>query len=425
MPEYKRKRRGRFSSAPKVNKKRTKKAEPNFDIAMSSAEKEYKPRKNMRVVKGKKLEARRRFKVWASVIGIVLVVFLVCELLLPAGVFETASNSLKLIGAGSYPIELESNNTSTVVSKGSYYYVLSSNSITAFSNSGKKIFTHNHGFENPILKTSKTRALLFDQGKKEVLIFTLGGLESSKTFKHDIKAAAIGDNGTYAVVTSTENYAAQVSVFKKNNEAVYEWFSSVDLVNNVAVAPTGKKIAVSTISTKVGGYNSKVSVLNFKSATPENEKSFENTVVYSLDTTFSGGFSVITANGYNFFRWSNFKNSEYKNEYNAAMFRAGNNSMAVIFNRENDRTDNRIAIFSSNGKLKKAYEFKGVVTDFAVKNGNIYCVCDTKAFVLNRDGKIIKSAECGFGVVKIVPFGNNIIAAVTDNAISKLKLEQE
>ncbi|MBE6787789.1 MAG: hypothetical protein E7537_05520 [Ruminococcaceae bacterium] len=425
MPEYKRKRRGRFSSAPKVTKKRTKKTAEDLNIPMTSAEKQYKPRKNMRVVKGKKLEAKRRFKLWASIIGVVMAVLLICELFMPAGVFETASNTLKLIGGGSYPIDLESNNTSTVVSKGSYYYVLSSNSITAFSNSGKKIFTHSHGFENPVIKTSKTRALVFDQGKKDILIFTLDGLESSKTFKHDIKTAAIGDNGTYAVVTSSENYTAQVSVFKKNNQPVYEWFSSVDLVNNVGVSPSGKKIAVATISSKVGGYNSKVSVLNFKSATPENEKIFENTIVYALDTTFGSGFSVITANSYNFFKWSNFKSKEYKNEYNSAMFRTGNNGLAVVFNRENDKTDNRIAVFSSGGKLKKEFEFKGIITDFAVRNGNIYCVSDTKAYVLGRDGKVIRSGECGFGVVKIVPFGQNIMAVVTDNEINKLKLEQE
>ncbi len=424
MPEYKRKRRGRFKSAPKVNKK-TKKENISRDITMTSAEKEHKPRKNMRVVKGKKLESQRRFKIGACIIGIVAVVLILCQLIMPAGVFETVSNALNLIGGGSYPISLESNDTSTVISKGSYYYVLSSNSLTAFSNAGKKIFTHSHGFENPVLKTSKTRALLFDQGKNDILIFTLSGLKSSKTFKQEIKTAAIGDNGTYAVVTSAENYAAQVSVFKKNDELVYEWFSSEDLVNNVAVAPSGKKIVVSTINSKVGQYNSKVSVFDFKSATPENEKTYENTVVYALDTSFSSGFSVLTSNQYDFIKWSNFKTVEYKNEYNTAMFRAGNNGVAVVYNRDNDKTDNRIAIFSSGGKLKREFEFKGIITDFALRNGNIYCVCDTKAYVLNRDGTIIRSGECGFGAVRIVPMGQNIMAIITDTEINKIKLEQE
>ena len=424
MPEYKRKRRGRLKSAPKV-KQKTKKDDIPYDIPMTPAEKEYKPKKNMRVLKGKKLESQRRFRIGVCVVGIIAVVLVFCQLIMPAGVFETASNAVKLIGGGSYPLNLESNDTIAVVSKGSYYYVLSSNSLSVFSNAGKKVFTHSHGFENPVLKTSKTRALLFDQGKNDILIFTLGGLKTSKTFKQDIKNAAIGDDGTYALVTSAENYAAKVSVFKKNNELVYEWFSSEDLVNNVAVAPSGKKIAVSTIISKVGRYDSEVSVFNFKSSTAENKKTFENTVVYALDTTFTGGFSVLTANQYIFIKWSNFKQNEYKNEYNTAMFGAGNNGVAVVYNRENDKTDNRIAIFSSSGKLKKEFQYKGIITDFALRNGNIYCISDTKAYILNREGEIIRSGECGFGAVRITPMGQNVMAVITDTKINKIKLAEE
>ncbi len=425
MPEYKRKRRGRQKSAPKIAKKRIKKEPVLNDIPMEPSNNEYKPKKNMRVVKGKKLESQRRLRIGMSVAGIIAAVLILCQLVMPAGVFETASNAVKLIGAGGYPISLESNDTATVVSKGSYYYVLSNTSLTAFSNAGKKIFTYSHGFENPVLKTSKTRALLFDQGKNEFLIFTLGGLKTSKTLKQDIKNAAIGDDGTYALVTSAENYTAKVSVYAKNNELVYEWFSSEDLVNNVAVAPSGKKIAVSTIISKVGQYDSEVSVFNFKSATAENKKTFENTVVYTLDTTFSGGFSVLTSNNYIFIKWSNFKFTEYKNEYNTAMFRAGNNGVAVVYNRENDKTDNRIAIFSSGGKLKREFEFKGIITDFALRNGHIYCVSDTKAYVLNRDGTVMRSGECGFGAIRISPLGQNIMAVITDTQINKIKLTEE
>ena len=424
MPEYKRKRRGRFQSAPKIAKKRIKRSTDSSDIKMTSAENKTPKNNTMRVVKGKKLENRRRFKIGSYVVAVVAVVLIICQLIMPAGIIETASNAVNLIGGGSYPLNLESNDTISVVSKGSYYYVLSSTKLTAFTNAGKRVFTHTHGFENPVLRTSKTRALLFDQGKSEVLIFTLSGLEASKTIKQEIVNAAIGENGTYALVTSAENYAAKVSVFKKNNELVYEWFSAEDLVNNVAVAPNGKKIAVSTISSKVGQYNSKVSVLNFKSANALNEKTYENTIVYALDSSFGGGFSVITSNQYNFIKWSNFKTLEYKNEYNTAFFNAGNNGVAVVYNRENDKTDNRIAIFSRSGKLKSELQFKGIITDFALRNGNIYCVSDTKAYILNRQGSILRSGECGFGVVGLAPLGQNMMATVTDNEISKIKLEQ-
>lgn len=424
MAEYKRKRRSTFKAAPKINKKRIKGQNRQDDIKMSP-EYEYKPQKNMRVVRGKKLEAKRKFKVLSTIVAIIVIVLLLCEWLMPAGIVETFSNTVATIGSGSYPLSLESSNTINAVSKGSYYYVLTNSNIEAYSGSGKRIFSHNHGFENPVLKTSQTRALVFSQGGTEALIFTLNGLQDTVEVKNKIKTAAIGDDGTYALVTKADSYAAQVSVYKKNGKLLYEWFSSKDLVNNVAVAPSGKKIAVSTISSAIGSYNSKLLVLGVNSSTAEYEKTYENTVIYTLDTSFTGGFSVLTANKYEFIKWSNFKTNEYTNEYGTDMFRTGNNGMAVVYNRENDKTDNRIAIFSKSGKLKRELQFKGIISDFAFKDGNIYCMSDTKVYILDKNGSVMRSADCGFGAVKICPISQSTAAVITDNTINKIKLEQE
>ena len=424
MAEYKRKKRSAFKTAPKINKSRIKGNNIQRDIKMSS-DNEPVQRKNMRVVRGKRLETKRKLKVVSIALVIIIAVLLICEWLMPAGIGETLATTFATWGTGAYPAALESSNTINAVSKGSYYYVLTNNNIEAYSGSGKRIFSYSHGFENPVLKTSATRAIVFGQDSNQALIFTLNGLKTTVETKKKIKTAAIGDNGTYAIVTTADSYAAQVSVYQKNEKLVYEWFSSKDLVNNVAVAPSGEKIAVSTISSSVGSYNSKLLVFEVDSSKSEYEKTYENTVIYSLDTAFTGGFSVLTANEYDYIKWSNYKVKNYKNEYNTAMFRTGNNGMAVVYNRENDKTDNRIAVFSKSGELKRELQFKGIITDFAFKDGHVYCMSDTKAYILDDDGSVMRSADCGFGAVKICPISQSEIAVVTDNAISEIKLEQE
>lgn len=423
MAEYKRKRRSAFKSAPKMSKKRVKRKDEVENIEMSSTHNKPPVKKDMRVVRGKKFKIQRNNRVLLAALSVIIIVVVICQFIMPAGIVETVSNSLALIGSGGYPLSLEGSDTVNLVSGGSYYYLLSNNSIEGYSSGGKKLFSYTHGFENPVLKTSDTRALVFAQNGNKALIFNLNGLKSSVETKRKIKNAAIGDNGTYAFVTESESYAAQVDVYKKNGELVYEWFSSKDLVNNVAVAPTGKKIAVSTISSNVGTYNSKLSVLSLNSSTPEFEKTYEGTAVFTIDTSFRNGFSVLTANEYNFIRWSNFKTTQYKNEYNTSMFRVGNNGLAVLYNRENDKTDNRFAIFTKNGKLKREIQFKGSITDFAIKNQHIYCTSDTKAYILDNDGSFLRQGECGFGVKRICPLGQSAMAIVTDNTIERIKLE--
>lgn len=425
MAEYRKKRRSKFKTAPKINKKAIKQKDFDEIKMSSSAHENNSEKKKMRVVRGRKFETRRNLKKLGCVLAILIIVIIICHFLIPAGIAETVTTSLKVIGSGSYPISLESGDNLTVISKNSYYYVLSSKNLSAFSNSGKKIFTYSHGLENPVLKTSKTRALLFDQGKNDFLIFTLSGLKYSDKTENEIINAAIGDDGTYAFATFSEKYASQVSVFKSNNKIVYEWFSSENIINNVAVSPRGNKIAVSTIISDVGKYNSAVNVFNFDSATPENQKNYENTVIYSLEAAFSGRFFVATVNEFDYIKWSNFEKTEYKNDYNTAMIRTGNDGIAIVYNRENDKTDNRIAIFSRSGKLKKEIKFKGIINDFVLHNGYICCLSDNKSYILDDNGNVIRSAECGFGAKRISKTGQNTLAVITDSEIFKIKLEQE
>lgn len=428
MPDYKKKRINRFRNTPKKIRKSRVHSEESEDIKMYSGKIEEKPpeeKSNMRVVKGKKLEQRRRFKVIASFVAIVTIVCIVLQLILPVGIIENLQNITSLIGSGSYPIELDSSATLNSVSRSSYYYVLTDTRINAFSNAGKKVFSHAHGFENPVLKTSKTRAVVFNQGKNEYVIYNLKKVIKSATTKSDIITANISDSGTYAIVTQSDTYASAVSVYDKNNKLVYEWYSSEDIVNNIVISPNGKKIAVSTLNAVSGQYTSKVSVLNFNSATPEFTESFTETFIYSLDSMHNSGFSVVTSNNIEFVKWSKYQKTDYKNEYNLSMFRTGSGGTIAVFNRQSDKTDNKIAVFSTSGQLKYEFDFKGIISDIQIAKGHIYCISDTDIYLLGNDGAVLRKAECGFGAVRLTVTGTNLVAVITDNRIDEIKLEQE
>lgn len=54
------------------------------------------------------------------------------------------------------------------------------------------------------MKTSSTRALVFDQGGNEAYIYNLHELKSSINSDAEIINAAVSDSGVYAVVTRSE-----------------------------------------------------------------------------------------------------------------------------------------------------------------------------------------------------------------------------
>ena len=432
MPDYKKKKVNRLKGAPRLKKSKRAAPPEENDIVMTStpAKRQIKPPKaekpvsSMRVVNGKKLERKRKLRISFSAVAIVSVIALILHLILPVGIFENIQNITAIIGSGSYPAEISGTEVLNTVSRGNYYYVLTDTRLNAYSGGGKEIFSYSHGFENPVLKTSKTRAMVFSQGGNDAYIYNLAELKNTVSTEKEIITANISDSGVYALVTRSDSYASVVSVYNKNDKLIYEWYSSEDTVNNVAISPNGKKIAVSAFNATSGDYNAKVCVLTFDSATPEYNESYSGSPIYSIDSTGSTGFSVITENAVQFISWSKYKKTEYKNDYTAAMFRSGSNGSVAVFNRSSDKTDNRVAVFNSRGKLKSEFAFKGIIGDIEIRGGHIYCISDTFVYLLSENGEVLRHAECGFGAVRISITGTNSVAIVTDNQIYRIQLEQ-
>lgn len=427
MPKYQKKRRSRIFNSPKRGTKTPKRsAKIQDDIKMTPtkvSKSENKKPKNMRVVTGKKLERKRQFKSFFGAAAIVLLVVLIFETILPAGIVQTVSNITAVAGTGSYPISVAGSETLNTVAVGNYYYVLTDTNFSAYTNSGKELFNDTHGFEKPVLAVSKGRTLLYDQGGKFVYIYDLRKRVNTVETKNNIITAAISDSGNFAIGTYSDNYASAVSVYNKWYKLIYEWFSAEDTINHVAVSSSGKKLAVATFNSVSGVFNSKVNIINYKSATPENSKSYNGSIIYSLDN-YGSRFSVVKSNGIDFIKWSNFKIREYNNDYSVSKIRSCGSAIVAVFCRESDKTDNRIAILSKGGKARHTVNYKGIINDIRVKGSNIYCINDTEATVLNFDGEILGTVDYGFGGVGVVVTAANTLAVVNDNEIKRIKFKK-
>ena len=426
MPDYKKQKRRKALPKPKKNKAKNIKSN-DTDIIMTphKRSKLQKTQNDMKLVRGRKEEKKKRAKRWVAVALCLVLAVTLLNTILPAGIIRTVSNSLALIGTGNYPVSLESSDTLSVESMGSYYYILSDTSLSAYSNSGKKLYSYVHGFEKPILKCSKWGAMLFGQSENTVLIFDLKKLKKTIETKKAIINGNISDSGGYAVITQSDNYASAVTVYNRYGKELYEWYSAEDTVNSVTIAPNYKKIAVSSFKVVNGEYLSKVSVLNFESATPEYTEEYKGGLVYNLSSSASGRFTVVTSNGIDFIKWRKYSKTQYKNDYNITLLREASHGMVAVFSRESNRTDNKIAVFSKTGKMKFEFDFKGIISDIRFFGGHIYCMSDTDVFLIDETGKTVKKTSCGFGSVRLVVTGSNTVAVVTDNKIERIKLVEK
>lgn len=424
IPDYKKKKVHRFTSPPKKGKAR---AEHSEDIQMRSSKKERlreaPAKSSMRVVKGKKLERRRRFKIFLSTAAVIAVVIAVLSFTLPAGLFENASNLFAVMGGGSYPVELYGSETINSVSQSSYYYVLTDTTLSAYSNAGKTLLTHTHGYSNPVLDTSATRALIFDQNGNSAYVCTPGGKEITVTPEKEIITAAISRSGAFAVATGSDSYASSVTVYDKNGNSVYTWNSAKDAVNCVAVSPSGDKLAVATVNAASGQLGSKVMVFEFDSADPVFSMDVTGEAVLSIENV-KKSFCVLTSAGADIIEWSEYGKTEIKSELELDMFRSSSAEMLLVFNRSSDKSDNAVTVLSNKGEKLSEFTFNGIISDIAFAKGHIYCISDTKLYLFDRNGNLIRSVDCGYGGRRIAVLGSESAAVMTDSEITKIEIKE-
>ncbi len=425
MPNYKKKRRSMLFGAPKRKKSPPRQRAVQDDIKMSPS----KPKKNknqeassFKVVKGKKCNGFKKFKSLLSVTAAVVVIALVLETIFPAGVFQSISNLTAVFGTGAYPIAISGSQTLDTVSLGNYYFVLTDTHITAVSNAGKELLSEAHGFEKPILCSSRGRVLLYGQGGKQALIYDLRERKATINTENEIICAAISDSGCYSIATYSDKYASQITVYNKRNTQIYEWYSAKETINNAVLSVKGNKLAISTFNYDSGVLNSRVNLLGFKDATPESSMTFEKTLIYGLKSGNNRGFFVIKSNGTDFIRWSKANAISYNEEYSISHFRKGSSLSLAVFSRESDKTDNKIVVLNRKGDAKYTIQFKGIINDIQIKGSNIYCLSDTQVSVLDFEGEIKFTADCEYGGIGLAVLSSNTVAVVSDNEIIKIKL---
>ena len=379
-------------------------------------------RKNFKVIKGEKGSKFKGFLRILTALVIIAVIVFSFSYFLPGGIIETVSGFFATLGSGEYPIEYDGSLIADSQAIGSCNYLLNDTSLCAYTGGGKELFKYQHGFTNPVLSVSQTRAVLFNEGGDTALIFNKSGL--MKTIKPGSKIinATVGRNGAFAISCVGGEYTSTVYVYSKKAKKVYTWNSAKDIVNSLCLSPNGKKLAVSTLNVSNAEATDKLLVLEYNSADPVFTKDFKDEIILSMRSTFFG-FSTVSERGYKYFSWRNYKAKELavKNK-NLSLLRTNGGETLLVFNRNNDKTDNRIVLLSSLGNEKGAFDVNDTITDIQFKGGKIYIVSDTMIYVYNKKGKLLSSSKCEYGIKRFFIISSNRIAAIMDDKIEKINI---
>lgn len=418
MPSYKRK---KVHYKPKS--KKNFQNDQTFEIKMKKDnEKKPKTINPPKLIEGKKQKNAFRLKAISIFAAVLLVIYGILYLVFPVGIIESFVSSFKSLGIGKYPIEISGNNVVDAVQNKNGYYVLTNTNLYKFSNGGKQIEDIFHGCSNPVIKSIASRTIIFDQGKEKTDLYINGNKKISNTFDSGVICADIAKNGVYAVASFSKSYDSTVTVFNKKGKSIYSWNCANDYVNSVALSPNGKKMAVSCINSKNGENYTKIHIFDFKSTDSLKTIKYPTDFVYTLASKRSG-FYVVYGNGCDFVSWKDRDTVKNSFSYKASSFRPFNSGAVAVFSRNNDQSDNKIAVLNNKGKKLYEFDFNGIITDISVRGKNIYIVSESKILIYKFDGTLIAENNKGNMCRRIIPIGSNDVSAVFDGQIDKINIK--
>ncbi len=418
LPEYKKKKvRGRSKPKNKIN--------TDNDVKMKPSERGVSaPSADVKVVKGGKLIRMRKLRILAAMASVIVLICIALDFILPVGLIEGITNFSAGLGGGTYPISVYGSDVLDIKASSIDYFMLTDTKLSALNDSGKEIISITHGFSNPFMVTSESRALIFDQGGNEVSVYNLKNKTNDLATKEKIVTASIGRNGTYAVVTHSDSYASVVTVYDKNSEEIYEWNSAKDLISSVAISPNGKKIAVGTVSVENGLYKTAVQILEFDSANAKFVIDLDGQIPLTLDSS-SKGISVISENAYNFIPWNRNDKAEIKSDYNVDKYRKSSGRILLSFNHEGNKGENIIMLLDGKGDKISEFKYNGNITDIAPWGNHIYCLTENKIVILDKEGNVLRSGKSSYGATRIKILSSNSVAAISNTSVEKITLNKE
>ncbi len=386
-----------------INKKSLK-LKKTDDVKLSKEQKknEFKLR-GLSVLQGKKKKYLNVRNVVVGVTGVLIIIFVILAMSAPTGIFEYIGAKTALMKSGeSFPVTYDFSAGKAIEYGGDSVLVATETELKCYNNSGNLIYSRIHGFEKPVIKTSKIRTLIYGLNESFYRIETPREEVIYKKTENNqpVIAGDISDSGVYALVTESDDDIALVTVYNKDGSEIYKYHSSNNYITGVTVSENGKKVCIATITTSKAVFQSKILIFNLKSNEPIYEKKFKDEIIYSVEYSNSSDICVITDKTYR-----NIDDDEITEKYSYKhkflnKFEISDDNILLYITADSNSLNGTVVVLSPDGEEESKFQIEGTFSDISIYNGRIFALSE-KVFEYNLDGKKEKTTQIKSGAVAI------------------------
>lgn len=151
-----------------------------------------------------------------------------------------------------FPIKLPGSASYSFDAFGDNFILLTDTYLYTFGMDGGQNYAVRHGYTNPVQCTNSKRILIYDKDYNNFSLYSKTSVIYSKTSDEKIVAASLGDNGSTAIITSSDRYSNIIYIYDEKGEWAYTRKFVDENVMNVQFSSDERYIYVDTIGVDNG-----------------------------------------------------------------------------------------------------------------------------------------------------------------------------
>lgn len=274
---------------------------------------------------------------------------------------------------------------------GPYLALVEKDKLLFLNSHAKDIFTYEHNFVDPVLKTKNGRAVFYCEGTSDFVITSSSEIlygydKTANVLDGGIITADIGRKGNVAFVTWSDEFACKISVYnQKLKEVFYFGFSSGRVVD-LSLSDDGQYLCAAVIDAQNATLFTRLMVFDLSKSEPISDIKLDNQTAVNIEFLSGSNIELITM------------------------------SSVYAYDFRSDSEPDQTIDFSGSDIDKAAYDPSGGRVSIAIKQ---YASNRDTVFLFNSSGTKYKTRE--IDAVKSISRSSKYTVCLTDHKIFCIK----
>lgn len=325
-----------------------------------------------------------------------------------------------------YPYKINGNkiNNGNFKSINKDVFVLSDTSFVCLNKSAKEMNSKRHRYQNPMLKISDNRSIIYDIGGKYIEINSKSKTLHTAALDNNIISAAISSHGIYSVVTESKGFLGQLTVYSKDGDNVYYKYNFADhYITDVAISENGKSTAVCGCTAQNGSMVSTVYVFDYKNEKPKVKLDYNDNMMIQIEYLSNGNIVAIGDKLISVINPRNgtSKDYDYSNKTLISFDINKNDGILLALSLSEDGNNTTMVLINKSGKVENTFETKNNIKSVNFKHRKIAALSYGNLYIYNLSGNKLKTIEVGNETRKVNLFSSRGAYLLGATEIKKIR----